>query len=155
MYPAVFRCILLKYCILAYSDVSQNVFSFAIQIHCAVCILMYPECILNVSYAEDEIHRDTRRIHHDTRIHPLTHGPTRAPLGYSGIRQDTTGYIRSSVSPQVAHDTSRYGWNTKKISYPRRILLIAPALLALLPKGQQALQRPSATKVTFNAHIMK
>ena len=56
------------------------------------------------------------------------------------IRQDTTGYIRSSVSPQVAHDTSRYGWNTKKISYLRRILLIAPALLALPPKGQQALR---------------
>ena len=28
MYPAVFRCILLKYCILAYSDVFQNVFSY-------------------------------------------------------------------------------------------------------------------------------
>ena len=100
---------------------------------------MYPKCILNVSYAEDEIHWDTHRIHHDTRIHPLTHGPTRAPLGYSGIQQDTTGYICSSVSPRVAHDTSRYGWNTKKISYQRRILLIAPALLALPPKGQQAL----------------
>ena len=104
-----------------------------------MCILMYSRCILSVSYAEDEIHRNTSRIHHDTRIHTLTHGPTRAPLGYTGIQQNTPGYIRSCVSPQVAYNTCRYGRNTKKISYPRRILLIAPALLALLPKGQQAL----------------
>ena len=64
---------------------------------------MYSRCILSVSYAEDEIHQNTSRIHHDTRIHTLTHGPTRAPLGYTGIQQDTTGYIRSCVSPRVAH----------------------------------------------------
>ena len=68
---------------------------------------MYPECILNVSYEEDKIHWDTHRIHHDTRIHPLTHGPTRAPLGYTRIQQDTTGYIRSCVSPQVADDAKK------------------------------------------------
>ena len=53
MYPAVFRCILLKYCILAYSDVFQNVFSYLLVCdRDTLCFMystvfyMYSECIL-------------------------------------------------------------------------------------------------------------
>ena len=82
------------------------------------------------------IHTEYTTIHVSTPSHMARPVRLWDTLGYNRI---TTEYIRSCVSPQVAHNTSRYGRNTKKISYPRRILLIAPALLALLPKGQQAL----------------
>ena len=55
MYPAVFRCILLKYCILAYSDVFQNVFSYLLVCdRDTLCFMysnvfrMYSECILRI-----------------------------------------------------------------------------------------------------------
>ena len=55
MYPAVFRCILLKYCILAYSDVFQNVFSYLLVCDRDTLCFMYPnvfrmysKCILRI-----------------------------------------------------------------------------------------------------------
>ena len=70
MYPAVFRCILLKYCILAYSDVFQNVFSYLLVCDRDTLCFMYFACILNVSYASAG-HLAVRGVRHLTVLAEL------------------------------------------------------------------------------------
>ena len=84
---------------------------------------MYSTCILKVSYAQDEIHWDTSRIHYDTRIHTLTHQTGRfreIPWNYGRCREisgdtsrcreipDVTGRHRTSPDREIPGDTGRY-----------------------------------------------
>ena len=122
MYSDVFCCILRKYCILVYfgvfwcilmySETYSRILCFAIEIHCGLCILMYSRCILSVSYAEDEIHQNTSRIHHDTRIHTLTHGPTRQKMARSrsrrGPRRSRWCHLRSLSCLPTVHAGVRH-----------------------------------------------
>ena len=68
MYPAVFRCILLKYCILAYSDVFQNVFSYLLVCDRDTLCFMYSDVFCMYSTCILRRGRDTSRY-----TYPLTH----------------------------------------------------------------------------------
>ena len=75
MYPAVFRCILLKYCIFAYSDVFQNVFSYLLVCDRDTLCFMYSNVFYTYSECILRRGRDTLRYIQNTSryTYPLTH----------------------------------------------------------------------------------
>ena len=82
------------WCILMYSEVYSCILWFAIGIHCALCILVYSVCILDIYLKQRmeyiRIHTEYTTIHISTPSHMAR--PVR--LWDTPTNQDTMGYNR-------------------------------------------------------------
>ena len=101
MYPAVFRCILLKYCILAYSDVFQNVFSYLLVCDRDTLCFMYSDVFCMYSTCILRRGRDTSRY-----TYPLTHLRGTSPSAGLG----TSPSLRSLGSAPSGLSLEWGGW---------------------------------------------
>ena len=108
MYPAVFRCILLKYCIFAYSDVFQNVFSYLLVCDRDTLCFMYSDVFCTYSECILRRGRDTLGYILNTSRYTYPHPHTWPDPNASGILLDTTGYDRIHPLVRIPAGCTRY-----------------------------------------------